>query len=187
MGYQKFVACFSLLLLTACAAQIKERPEPRAKADLVGWGIRKVAMVELEDQTQRGIAPEATALVRTGLTQELGKRLEIAAALPRPGRYLAPDWCRAQSQAQGIQGFVAGKVTGYQKQADRRRVWVSLNLRLVSTEGKILWSKSTIGTVPIDPAKPMDQLFEEAAKTAAREFANDFIPPSDDPPHPADR
>ncbi|HEY9766770.1 MAG TPA: hypothetical protein V6C82_10405 [Chroococcales cyanobacterium] len=175
-----FVLPLLFLFLTGCAASQAQRKEPCARADLGLFGIHRVAVIEFEDLTNRGISGEATRTVRTQLARELGPLLEIARVLPRPAKAMNSGWYREQIGDSGIQGFISGKITGYCLQRDRRRVWVSLSFRLLNSEGRIMWSKSAVGTVAQNPARSMDSLFEEAATFATREFADDFVPPRAD-------
>ncbi|HBN07092.1 MAG TPA: hypothetical protein DD435_00085 [Cyanobacteria bacterium UBA8530] len=180
MSPKRFVFPLLIFLLTGCAASQAQRKEPVARADLGLFGIRRVAVIEFEDLTNRGVSGEATRTVRTQLARELGPLLEIVKVLPRPGKTMNSAWYREQIGDSGIQGFISGKITGYSLQRARRRVWVSLNFRLLNSEGSIMWSKSAVGTVAQNPSRSMDSLFEEAATFAIKEFADDFIPPRAD-------
>lgn len=168
----------ALLLLPGCAALLRGFQPPQAKVDLEAQGIRRVAVVEFADLTQKRIATDLSRLYAQALKERLGN-LVLTGPVPRPGAKLAGSWLKAQGKAKGVEAFVTGTVTGYQAQPEENRVCLSMTVRLLDAEtGSILWSKHTLAFAPLIPGIAPEDAFREAIAKAAKEFAHDFQPPS---------
>lgn len=158
-------------LLSGCGWLLRQAG-PRPKADLQALGIRHVAVVAFHDPTGHQAGNRVAQVFLDQFREALGD-LRLRGVLDRPGPRLASSWLRAQ----GTDGFITGSISGYQRQDAYRRVWVSMTVQLLATDGRILWSKRTQAAVALDDTE-IEAAFQRAIQSAAREFVNDFLPPS---------
>lgn len=168
----------ALLLLPGCAAFFQGQSGPRAKVELDAQGIQRLAVVEFADLTKQRVSWDLSRIFSQTLNERLGARV-LEKPLPRPGTKLAGSWLKAEARSKGVDAFVTGTVTGYQAQPADGRVCVTMTVRLLEANtGSILWSKHTLAFVPIESPVAPEEAFRQAIVNAAKEFANDFLPPS---------
>lgn len=136
-----------------CLYQVREQPPeatpgPRAAAvDLAALGIRRVAVVELDDRTWQG----AGEVLARAMTQALSSAGVPVAPdlLRRPSSHLARSWLEARARALGVDAFVSGHISAYSVQPQRNRAYVALTAVLLDRAGEILWSKRVSGSSPL--------------------------------------
>lgn len=166
----------SLILGTGCAALFGRAKAPGAEAPRrQGAGLAIVEFVDLTGQ-------DAAKPITRAFCQEARQSLSGVLAAPpiaRPGSRLAASWLKGQGATLGVRAFLTGTISGYRVQASQGRVWVSMTVRVVAADtGKILWAKRLVSTEPLDTHHPRAAAFERAVRSAAREFAHDYAPPS---------
>lgn len=163
---------FFVLLVAGCAAAQMHQPEPNPTVSLEKIPIRRVALIDLEDATQRADKGMRQA-IQSQLEQGLKERITVVGPLPRT-QAMGAGWLRQQRQQNEVQGFITGKITGCRFQGTKRRVWVSLTMRLLGSEGQILWSRSSVGLTDVLPDQPLERLYYVAAQRATKEFTDDL-------------
>jgi hypothetical protein len=159
-------------LVVGCAATQARQPEPQPTLASRHLALRRVALIELEDATRRADLGTHKA-IKTQLETGLKDRMVLVGPISRP-QAISPNWFRQQSQELDVQGFVSGKITGFRLQGTKRRVWVSLTMRLLDSNGQILWSKSPVGLTDVLDDQPLDRLYYAAAQRATKEFTDDL-------------
>lgn len=161
-----------VLLLTGCAAAKVRLPEPNPTVSSEKVPIRRVALIDLEDVTQRADKGMRQA-IQAQLEQGLKDKITVVGPLPRTSA-MGAGWFRQQLQQHEVQGFITGKITGCRFQGTKRKVWVSLTMRLLGSEGQILWSRSSVGLTDVLSDQPLERLYYEAAQRATKEFTDDL-------------
>lgn len=157
-----------------CAALLGPRPAPEPR--LLAWH-GPVAIVSFVDLTGQSLGERVTA----GFWQ--AARPQLAFALPmvilRPDSRMAGSWWRERAIASKAGAFLTGTISGYRIQPRQHRLWLSLTVRLVATDGsRVLWSKRLVAIEPVSAPTLADEAFARAVHTIAREFVHAFPTPS---------